>query len=161
METKQNKKDVTFDGLLQELDKANDSKKIEIKKVADIFGRINNVKDIKKEEIITIFDKVISITGKQAWKFLLEIYSRFYNRQKEKKQKEIISLIEIETQNRLECFIKKEETREIIHSIANNDKSLLLMRKFGMIDSFCNEKKLSKQELVAYLYLNFLILARK
>ena len=67
METKQNKKDVTFDGLIQELDKANDSKKFEINNIVKhepyiaLFAENDGLENY--EIIIKNLDKVLNIGG--------------------------------------------------------------------------------------------------
>lgn len=158
--SKKNKKEYTFDELSQELDAIQQLKKKDIKKISDVFGRIQDVKGIKKEEIEQLFFKAISASGKNSWEFLLEIYSRFYNRIKAKKQKEIIQLIETEIKKRLDSLVMPNDVTSIVSSIANDGKSDLLKECFDKFDGFCKEKGYLVQEAIAYLYVVFLIEAR-
>lgn len=161
MSKKNNKKEYTFDGLSQELDSIQQSKKKDTKKISDIFGRIQDVKGITKEGIEELFFKAISLLDKNSWEFLLEIYSRFYNRTKVKKQKEIIQLIEGETKKRLASFINSSDITTIVSSIANDEKSSLLEEYFDKFDVFCKEKNCSVQEVIAYVYVALLIETRR
>lgn len=161
MSNKKNKKEYTFDSLSQELDSIQQSKKKDIKKISDVFGRVQDVKGIKKEEIEQLFLKSISASDKNSWEFLLEIYSRFYNRFKAKKQKEIIQLIETEIKKRLDSFITSNDITSIASSIANEGKSGLLEECFDKVDVFCKEKDYLTQEVIAYLYVVLLIEARR
>ena len=119
-----NKKKYTFDSLVQELDSIQQSKKKDIKAISDIFGRIQDIKGLKKEEINTLFYKAINLLDKDSWKFVLEIYSRFYNRMKVKSQKEMILLIEDETKKRLNAFLAPNEINSIVSSIVDEGRSL-------------------------------------
>lgn len=158
---KDNKKEFTFDSLNQELDSVQQSRKIDIKKISNVFCRVQDVKGIKKEGIEQLFFKAINVSDKNSWEFLLEIYSRFYNRVKVKNQKEIIQLIEDETKKRLDSFITHNEINNIVSSFANEGKSRLLEEYFDKFDAFCKEKKCSLQEVIAYVYVALLIAARR
>ena len=161
MSSKKNKKEYTFEILCNEFDSIQKSKKRDIKKIADIFGRVQDVKEIKKEEIKTLFSKAINISDKNSWEFLLEIYSRFYNRIKAKKQKEIIQLVEMEIKKRLDSFITSNDINSIVSSISNDEQSALLEERFNKFDDFCKERDYSIQEAIAYLYVVLLIVARR
>lgn len=156
-----NKKKYTFDSLVQELDSIQQSKKKDIKAISDIFGRIQDIKGLKKEEINTLFYKAINLLDKDSWKFVLEIYSRFYNRMKVKSQKEMILLIEDETKKRLNAFLAPNEINSIVSSIVDEGRSLLFEERLNKFDEFRKEKDYSKQELISYLYVVLLIVARK
>lgn len=159
MSKKKNKKEYTFDSLCQEMDSVQQIKKQDIKKISDIFGRVKDIKGIKKEEIEILFSKAINLSDKNSWEFLLEVYSRFYNRTKVKKQKEVIKLIEEEIIKRLDSFVDSS-INSIVSNIANEGKSDALEKGFNKLDSFCKEKGYLKQEVIAYLYVAMLISAR-
>lgn len=161
MNSKKNKKEITVNALNQQLDSINQSANISTKKVADIFGRIQYIKNIRKEEIKGLFFKAIKISNKNSWEFLLEIYSRFYNRTKVKTQNEIIQLIELEIEKRLDPFVSQNDISLIVSSIAINGKSDLLEEKFNNLKVFCKEKDYLFHESITYFYIILLIVARR
>ena len=73
---KKNKKTWSYEELITELQEVKNSKKVEIHKIANIFGRANECKGIKKEEIEVLFKLAMEKAGAESWKTLLEIYSR-------------------------------------------------------------------------------------
>lgn len=161
MSTKKNIKEYTFEILNQELDSVQQSKKKDIKKISDIFGRTQDVKGITAEEIEKLFFKSIDVSDKNSWEFLLEIYSRFYNRTKAKKQKEILQLIDTEIKKRLDPFITVNNINSVVTSAIGCDQSDLSEDTFNKFDDFCKEKNYSIQEGIAYLYVTLLIAARR
>lgn len=161
MSSKKNTKQYTYESLCAELDVLQQSNKTDAKKISDIFGRIQDIKSLKNAEMESLFYKVINISGKEAWAFLLETYSRFYNRTKVKKQKEIIQLIEIEIKNRLASLFTPSDIDAIITATVKNGSCTLLEEKFDKIEGFCKEQDYFLQEVIAYIYIYLLVVAKK
>lgn len=161
MDNNKSEKEISYNGLLSELDELNKSSAKDINKIANIFGRIQDVKDIKNEEINTLFEKAIALSSDSSWEFLLEVYSRFYNRLKVKKQKIIVTLLENEVKKRISPFLDAGDLLCIINDYKNNSYSEVLDKKLDEFDGFCNEKKYSKQEAISYVYAVLLMEANK
>lgn len=150
-----------FKTLIQQLEQLQKSEKTEIYKLSDVFGRVQDVKSIKSEEIERLFNESMKIAQKDSWKFILEVYSRFYSRKKVKAGTLIVSLLEKEIKDRLKAFIDSEEINVIVSSIYNETGFSLFQKKLINIEEFCKENNYSKCELIVYLYLILLISSKK
>ena len=155
------KKDVTFENLNQDLNAVEQEKQKDIKKISNIFGKIQNSKSIKNEEIEALFSKAINVSSEKSWEFLIETYSRFYNRYKVKKQKEIIRLIDSEIIRRLDNFVESKQIDSIILSLERGNNNIFLEELIGKIEEWQKCKNYVEQEAIAYLYIYFLIAIRR
>ncbi|MCI5790566.1 MAG: hypothetical protein MR239_01585 [Clostridiales bacterium] len=161
MSNKNDKTFFTFESLSQELNEINAEKKIDVKKISDIFGRVQDIKNIKKDEIAALFLNAVNVSGKDSWKFLFEVYSRFYNRKKVKHQQKIIQLINKEIEKRLSFFITSNDINIIMSSVADGRNSKLLDERLNKLDNLCKENGYERREILAYLYIGFLIGAKR
>lgn len=160
MSDKKNKKTITMELLCKELDDITKTGKVDINRYADIFGRINDVKDAKNDEIERLFYNIIKVADKKSWEFLFEIYSRFYNRNKLKKHFLIIDLIYREIEHRMSDVILPKTMSDLDSFVVNGD-----IREFeyicDAIEEYCNKRNALKCEYVAYLYIYLLMRTNK
>lgn len=157
---KNNKKEYVLDDLIRELDAFNQTENKDYKKIADVFCRIQNINNIKDEEIRRLFMQAVELLDKNVWMFLIEIYSKFYNR-KYKKQKTIIQLIERQTEKKLEGFMTASDINSIVLAVATYRQDNLFKDYLDNFNEFRESKGYSEQELVTYLYVALLIATRR
>ena len=152
---KKNKKAWTYEELVTELQAVKNSKKVEINKIANIFGRIKDCKGVKKEDIETLFRASMEKSGDDGWKFLLEVYSRFYNKGAAKNIDKIISLIKNETESKLGSVLSIDEINSAILEMKSGEG-----RK--KLEKLCSSIKPKKEKEpiiidIALLYIFLLI----
>ncbi|MBO5223226.1 MAG: hypothetical protein J6C23_01775 [Clostridia bacterium] len=155
MKAEKEKKELSFGLICEDLKKVEASKSGDVKKISDIFGRIQDVKNIENSQIGELFNESVNKLGSYSWLFLLDIYARFYNRNKIKKSFVIIRLIKSETEKRLNSIVSKEEMNQIIMSIKADEGLVMVANLIDRIKGSVSENTLI--EIISYLYLLVLI----
>ena len=156
------KVELTYTDILKDLSALELKEKPDIHKIANIFGRVQELKECPLESIEELFVIVKEKAGDELWKFLIEVYSRFYMRTK---MSEIIP-------QRITAFIEKE----LILSISEDalmekidecidrtyeTKSRTYLKSFWETIKKQNNDSEHYQKKIALTYIIFLIRLKK
>lgn len=165
MKSKKEKIIITLEGIEQEITQLEQTKNRSISKIADIFSKLQQVEGISKEQIKELLIDLINLTKKESWKFLLEIFSRFWCSQRTKMQEffsnYVITMVGEEIEKRLDLFIESKTIQLIVTTLRESKSCELLDCKLKSVDSFCKEFGCLKAELIGYIYMLLLIATRK
>lgn len=156
------KVEFTYTDILKDLTALELKDKPDIHKIANIFGRVQELKECPLESIEELFVIVREKVGDNLWKFLIEVYSRFYMRTK---MSEIIP-------QRITAFIEKELIQAVSEEVlmekidecidrTYETKSRTYLKAFW--ESLKKQHKGSEQyqKNIAVMYVVFLIRLKK
>lgn len=153
-------KNISVEILLEQLGAVEDVQAKDLKKIADVFGRIQEIKSISFDDIEKLFICAKEKAQGEFWKVILEIYSRFYNRNKVKVSSAVISLIKTEIKERLSKIIDVEVLEHAIREIDSDNELRLITEIVSLVKEKVKEsnaENLIAPEVISYLYVYCLI----